>query len=205
MSIALSAVMQSTLSYARACAILILCAVGSAFTAPAFAASASDLDVKIQKVGEEFRATVSLFVRASRERVWDVVTDFERAPDFMRDLQVSKVVSRSGDTLRIFQKDQFRFGPFSFPVETVKDMRLVELVRTESHLVGGSSMKKYDSIMEFVSVAGGTRIFYRSQAIPDSAFAAFVGESMIKRETEERFRQLRAEILRREHIAAAKQ
>ena len=31
--------------------------------------------------------------------------------------------------------------------------------------------------------------------------AGFVGESSVKRETEERFRQLRSEILRREQVA----
>ena len=192
--------MQTTFYKTRASLAGILCALGWALVAPAFAAGSSDLDVNVEIADGEIRAEVSLFVRAPRQRVWDVVTDYERAPEFMRGLQSSKVVSRSGDTLRLQQKDQVRFGPFTFAVDTVKDVRLTEPVRTESRLVSGS-LKKYDAKMELVSEAGGTRILYRSLAIPGSALAGFVGESSVKRETEERFKQLRAEILRREHVA----
>jgi hypothetical protein len=63
------------------------------------------------------------------------------------------------------------------------------------------SIKKYEAMTELVSEAGGTRILYRSVAVPGSVLAGFVGESSVKRETEERFRQLRSEILRREQVA----
>ncbi|MGZ8212620.1 MAG: hypothetical protein ACXWUH_19115 [Burkholderiales bacterium] len=52
--------------------------------------------------------------------------------------------------------------------------------------------------------AGGTRLFYRSYAVPDSALAGFATESFVKRETEAHLRQLRAEILRREYVASAR-
>lgn len=175
--------------------VLALCAA-----APATAAGGSDLDVRVQRVGEEIRAQVTMFVRAPLQRVWDVITDFERAPEFTRDLQVSKIVSRSGDTLRLQQKSQVRFGPFTIPLETVRDIRLVAPLRTESRLVSGS-MKTYEATTELVPEAGGTRILVRSHAVPGSALAAFAGESIVKRETEDHFKQLRAEILRREHVA----
>jgi carbon monoxide dehydrogenase subunit G len=170
----------------------------STLALPAFAQS--DLDVNVQMVGDEIRATVSMFVRAPQQRVWDVVADYERAPEYMRDLQVSKIVSRSGDTVRVIQKDQIHFGPFAFPVETVRDIRHVEPVKTESHLVSGS-LKKYDATTELVPENGGTRIRYRSVSIPGSALASMAGESLVKRMTEDRFKQLRAEILRREVVA----
>lgn len=177
------------------------CAVGLAAAPSVTAAADPDLDVKVQIVGEEIRAQVSLFIRAPTQRVWDVVTDYERAPNFTRDLQVSRVVSRSGDTLRLLQKGHVRVGPFAMPVETVRDIRQTAPMRTEARLVGGT-MKKYDSTTEVVHEPGGTRLIVRSEAIPDSAFAGFIGESMVRRETEERFKRIRAEILRREHLAA---
>lgn len=179
------------------------CAAGFAPATDAIAAATPDpdLDVKVQIVGEEIRAQVSLFVRAPVQRVWDVVTDYERAPDYTRDLQVSRVVSRAGDTLRLLQKGHVRLGPFAFPVETVRDIRHTAPTRSEARLVGGT-MKKYDSTTEVVREPGGTRLIVRSEAIPDSAFAGFVGESMVRRETEDRFKRLRAEIMRREHLAA---
>jgi len=63
-------------------------------------------------------------------------------------------------------------------------------------------MKKYDATVELTPEAGGTRIMYRSEAIPDSFLAGFAGESFVKRMTEERFALLKKEILRREHVAS---
>ena len=192
--------MASPLSQARVFVAGVLFAFGCSFVTPLSAADKRDLDVSVEIVDGEIRADVSLFVRATRQRVWEVINDYERAPEFMRGLQESKVISRSGDRLRVFQRDQFRFGPFTFPVETIKDVQLIEPFRTVSRLVSGS-IKKYEAMTELVSEAGGTRILYRSVAVPGSMLAGFVGESSVKRETEERFRQLRGEILRREQVA----
>jgi hypothetical protein len=161
-----------------------------------------DLEVGVQITGQEIRSRATMFVPASQQRVWDVVTDYERAPQFTQDLEESKILSRAGNRLRVFQKNRFRLGPFSFPVETVRDIRLTAPVRFESRLVEGS-MKEYDAVTELVPEAGGTRIVYRSRAIPDSILAGFATESVVKRETEEHFRQLRVEILRRERVASA--
>jgi carbon monoxide dehydrogenase subunit G len=193
--------MASAFSRARVFIAAIAFAAGSCFMPPVSAGGNPDLDVSVEIVDGEIRADVSLFVRAPRQRVWEVINDYERAPEFMRGLQTSKIISRSGDTLRVYQKDQVRFGPFTFPVETVKDVRLTEPVRTESRLVSGS-IKKYESTTELISEAGGTRIVYRSVANPGSFLAGFIGESSVRRETEERFNQVRSEILRRQYVAA---
>jgi hypothetical protein len=164
-------------------------------------AAPNDIDTRVQIVGEEIRTDVSFFVRAPQQQVWDVVTDYDRAAQIFRDLRSSKVVARSGDTLRVLQKDQLRYGPFSFAFETLRQVRLIEPVRTESHLISGS-MKRYDSTMELVPERDGTRIVYRSLSIPPPHVFAFIGEATLKRETEERFRQLRAAILRTQQVAA---
>lgn len=168
------------------------------------AATERDLDVQIHIVEGEIQSQAVLFVRASPQRVWEVITDYERAPEFTRDLKVSRIVARTGNTMRVLQRSQVRFGPFTVPVETVREVRLLAPTRVEGRLVGGASLRKYDSITELVPFGGGTRIVYRSQAIPESALASLAGESFVKRETESRFRDLRAEILRREHVAEAR-
>ena len=173
-----------------------------AASAPPALAAPEDLAVKVQIVEDEVRTTASFFVAAPQQRVWDVITDYERAPKYLREVQSAKIVSRSGDTLRLVQRDQVKFGPFSIPIDTVRDVKHVEPSRTESHLVSGS-FKKYDAKLELVPENGGTRILYRSQTVPDSALAGFASEGTIRKHTEERFKQLRAEILRREHVASS--
>jgi hypothetical protein len=166
----------------------------------AFAGS-RDIDVKVRIVGDEFRTYVSLFVPARREHVWDVLTDFERAPQFTPDLEESKVIRRAGDTWRVFQRSRVHWGLFAVPVETLSDIRLSAPERTETRLVRGS-MDKHESVTELVPEAGGTRLIFRSQAVPGSVLAHVAGESLVKREAEEHFRHLRAEIMRRQQIAS---
>ena len=167
-----------------------------------FAAAGPNLDVQIQMAGDEIRADVSFYVPVPQQRVWEVLTDYERAPQFTRDLQVSRILARNGDTIRLLQKSQVRFGPFTTPVESVKDIRLTAPSRTESRLVSGT-MKRHDSTTELFPENGGTRVRVRSVAIPESALVKMAGEGVVKRETEERFKELRAEILRREHLASS--
>lgn len=156
-------------------------------------------DVAVQIVGNEVRTGVSLFVPAPRERVWDVLTDFERMAEFLPDVTASRVLSRNGETVRVFQKERLRVGPFSFGLESVKEVRLFPRQKTESKLVSGS-LKEYDAVTELVPAPGGTRITHRSRAVPEST-ATIPGESIIARGVERRFLQLRDEILRREQIA----
>lgn len=192
--------MTTAIQRVKILACAIACAGTYAVAVPALAGP-SDIDVNVQSVDGEFRTTVSMFVRAAQQRVWEVITDFERAPEFMRDLHVSKILSRSGDTLRVLQKDRVRFGPFSLAMDSVRDLRLTEPVSIESRLVSGS-MKKYEAKTELKPAPGGTQIIYRSVAIAGSALAAFASDSLVASQTEERFRQIRDEILRRETVAA---
>ena len=179
------------------------CTIACAAVPAAHAQPDRDLDVQVQIVGDEVQSKATLFVRASQQRVWDVMTDYERAPEFTRDLQVSTVISRSGNTVRVMQKNQVRVGPFSVPVETVKDVKLQAPVKMESRLVSGS-MKKYDSSTELVPENGGTRIVVRSQAVLNPFLAGFATESFVKREAESRLKELRTEIMRREHVASVR-
>jgi carbon monoxide dehydrogenase subunit G len=182
-------------------AVMLAFALAWIASAPGRAASPPDMDVQVEKVGDEIRAYATFFVRAPRQRVWDVLVDYDRAPEYMPDLEVSRIIARTPDTLRVKQKTRVRFGPFSFPVESVRDIRLTEPVRAESHLVSGS-MKSYSAVTELVPEPGGTRVVYRSRAVAGSVLASFAGESFIKHETEEHFTLLRDEILRREHVAS---
>ena len=186
----------------RALLAALACTLTCAAVPAAHAQSDRDLDVQVQIVGDEVQSTATLFVRASQQRVWDVISDYERAPEFTRDLQVSKVISRSGNTVRVMQKNQVRVGPFSVPVETVRDVKLQAPVKMDARLVSGS-MKKYDSSTELVPENGGTRIVVRSQAVLNPLLAGFATESFVKREAESRLKELRSEIMRREHVASA--
>src|SRR5438105_1325329 len=93
------------ITFCSAGAMVIAAVLAGGSTLASAALADPEPNVSVEVVEGEIRAQVSLFVAAPRQRVWDILSDFERAPEYIRDLQVSNIVSRAGETLRVFQKD----------------------------------------------------------------------------------------------------
>lgn len=161
-----------------------------------------DIDVKVEFVGDEVHVDASLLILATLEEVWSVITDYDHATEFISDLQSSYVVSRSGDTLQIMQKGQMRIGPFSLPVETLREVQLTPFTEVRSRLISGN-MKRLVTTTRLVAEEGGTRIVNHAESIPDFWIPPLIGKLFIRREARDKFLQLGNEIMRRKQAAEA--
>jgi hypothetical protein len=162
-----------------------------------------DIDVKVDFVGDEVHVDVSLLVPATPDEVWVVITDYDHATDFISDLQSSQIVSRSGDTLQVMQKGKMRIGPFTFPVETLREIQLVPFSEMRARLISGN-MKKLVTTTRLTVEGTFTRIFNRAESIPEFWVPPLIGKLFIRHETRDKFQQLRDEILRRKRAAEAR-
>jgi hypothetical protein len=159
-------------------------------------ASEQDIAVHVELEGGLVRIDTSFHVEATPQQAWAVMIDYDHAVGFISDLEASRVLAREDDMMRVYQKGRAKFGPFSFPVESVREMRLVPFESMQSHLVIGS-MKRLDVTTRLVPEGSGTRISNYTEAIPDAWIPPLVGRFFIAHETREKFRELRDEILRR--------
>ena len=164
-------------------------------------ASAQDIEVQVDIVDDLVRIDTSFHVDATPQEAWAVVIDYNNAAGFISDLETSLVLAREGDTMRVYQKGNAKFGPFSFPVESVREIRLAPFESMQSHLVSGS-MKRLDVTTRLAREGSGTRITNRTESIPDVWIPPLVGRLFIAHEAREKFRELRDEILRRKQAAA---
>lgn len=162
-----------------------------------------DIDIKVEITGAEVHVDVSILIPATPAEVWAVITDYDRAVQYISDLHFSRVVSRSGDTLQVLQKGTVRVGPFAFPVETLREIQLTPFIETRSHLISGN-MKKLVATTRLVAEGTGTRIVNHSESVPDFWVPPFIGKLFIRRETRDKFQQLRIEIVRRKQAAEAR-
>jgi uncharacterized membrane protein len=161
--------------------------------AKAFAAAApTDIQVSVDKFNEHLHVRATMHVDAQPPEVWRVLVDYDNAPKFISDLKESRVVQRNGNTLRVFQRSHVQLGPLSIPIESTRDVKLFEPQRIESHVVGGT-LQQADAVTELAAEPGGTRLNYRSDIVSSN----FVPTEMLKKEAEQRFAQLRAEVMRR--------
>ena len=196
--------LRAALTVAR-CAQTLLALLAALWLSVAHAepTSEQDIEVRVELEGELVRIDTSFHVEATPQETWAVMTDYDRAVGFISDLDASRVLARDGDTMHVYQKGKAKFGPFSFPMEWVREIRLAPFESMQSHLVSGS-MKRLDVTTRLAPEGSGTRINNHTESIPDVWIPPLVGRLFIEHETREKFRELQDEILRRKQAAAGR-
>lgn len=153
--------------------------------------------------GDEVIVDVSFHVRVTPQEAWAVMTDYDHATDFISKLEKSVILSRTDEMLLVSQKGTMGWGPFSVPLETVTEVRLTPYEKMQGRMVSGN-MKKNESTTRLLADAGGTRVVYHLESIPDVWMPPLIGRALVEMETRARFRQLVDEILRRKALSEAK-
>lgn len=153
--------------------------------------------------GEAVFVDVSFHVRATPQEAWAVMTDYDHATDFISKLEKSVILSRSDAMLLVSQKGTMGWGPFSVPLETVTEVRLTPYEKLQGRMLSGN-MKKNESTTRLIADAGGTRVVYHLESIPDVWMPPLIGRALVELETRARFRELVGEILRRKALSEAK-
>ena len=146
--------------------------------------------------GSEVITDVEFLVRVTPQEAWAVLTDFNHAKDFISGMERSEVLSVAGETLLVSQKGSMDFGPFSAMFETITEVQLSPYESIRSRMISGN-MKKNQSTTLITQEAGATRIVHHLESIPDVWIPPFIGRILIEHEVRNRYRQLIAEILRR--------
>lgn len=157
-----------------------------------------DIHSQVRIDGEWVYVELSFSVAATRDKVWEVLTDFEHMAGFISNLKVSSVITRDGDTLQIYQSGKAQRGLLVFPFEGAREIHLAPKHRIESHLLRGS-MKQQEGFTEITAEgAAETRVVFHGQSVPGVWIPPVVGKGFIEQELREQWQEMRAEILRRQ-------
>jgi ribosome-associated toxin RatA of RatAB toxin-antitoxin module len=152
-------------------------------------AQRGDLEVSVKRVnnGDQhvFEVLSTGTVKAAPEVVWKVLTDYERMPEFVPDLQRSKVLSRSGNNVVIEQYGEARFLFFKRSIHLVVNAIEQPNSVIDIGLVSGD-MKIYTCRWELVPVpeTGGTRILYSGKLVPKFYVPGMLGSNIIRSDIE---------------------
>jgi Polyketide cyclase / dehydrase and lipid transport len=112
-----------------------------------------DIEVKVKIAGESVTVDLSLVVQATRQEVWSVLTDFGHMADFVSNLKESRVISTSGNTLKIFQRGVATYGPINFPFESTREIRLTPFDKIKSHMISGN-MRRMEGMTRLIDEGG---------------------------------------------------
>ncbi len=149
---------------------------------PPLEVSVKRLDLDDQKV---FDVLASGAVMAAPATVWKILTTYERMPEFVPDLQSTRVVSRNGNEVIVEQLGTARL------LFIKRDIRLVVRVTEQPTniidiaLISGD-MKQYHCRWELIPMpeTGGTRILYSGRLVPNFYVPGMLGASMVRSDIE---------------------
>jgi len=155
-----------------------------------------DIQVEVQKNGEEVTVRVDCPVKAPVALVWEVLTDYDHMAEFVTNLEVSNVRTRDGDRLQVFQKGRASRGLLSFAFENLREIHLVPYREIRSHLISGN-MQTSEFTTQVVDDGTQVHILNSGRFVPNVWVPPIIGPPAIEAETRKQFDEIRAEILRR--------
>ena len=158
-----------------------------------------DIEVKVKIDGASVTVDLSLVVPATRQEVWSVLTDFGHMADFISNLKESRVISTSGNTLKIFQRGVATYGPINFPFESTREIRLTPFDKIKSHMISGN-MRRMEGMTRLIDEGGQTRIIYHTDTIQEVWVPPLAGNLFIEHEIREQFKEMRNEIMKRKRV-----
>lgn len=163
---------------------------------PAYAADEPEVAVTVARAGDTLTIDALMFVAVTPQEAWAVLADFEHFADFVPNMQVSRIVSKPGEPLRVEQKGKARYGLLSFSFESLREVELLPFETLKSRAIKGN-MKKMETLTRLSAEGGGTRIVYHNEAVPDFWLPPLIGPAFIRHEVAEQFRAFIREMLRR--------
>jgi ribosome-associated toxin RatA of RatAB toxin-antitoxin module len=161
--------------------------------APATAAAA-DVTVEATRDGEAVEVEAAAEIAADAARAWQVLTDYNRLPQFVPDLHESRVVSREGAKVVVEQKGVARFLFFTYPIEVRLEVTEYPHRRIESRAVAGN-FRELRSTYTLEPREGGVRLRYQGRLVPDFQLPLF-GTWVLRNNVEATFRAMVEEIER---------
>ena len=163
-----------------------------------FAAVAADPDwtVTVDKRGSTFVVDAHVDFPAPLRTAWEVLTDFDHMTAILSNLTASRIVSRTANTLVVQQEGLARYGFFSYPFTSEREIRLEPMKRIVARQLSGNA-RSFSSELQLSPGDNGTEVRYHAEMVPDSGIARTFGGPFIRHEIEEQFTALAAEMARR--------
>lgn len=156
-----------------------------------------DLTVAVEKRGERVIVDARMAVEASPPVVWGVLTDFDHMAAFISNLKASSARKLDERSVEVSQKGLAAYGPLSFAFETVRRVELVPPETIRSYQISGTT-KFFEGITRVTFAGGRAEISYHGESVPGVWMPPVIGLAFIRNQTEEQFREIRAEMLRRQ-------
>jgi ribosome-associated toxin RatA of RatAB toxin-antitoxin module len=158
------------------------------------------VSVTAAREGRAVRVHAHAIVHASREVIWQTLTDYENLPRFIPGMDKSQVLRRDGNGTLVEQVGRTSFLFFTYPMHVVVRAEEDHPRMLRIRLVSGN-LKQLESVYRIETIEGGDQQFLlRWTAVleADLPVPLFVAVRLVRMDAQEQFSGILGEIERRE-------
>ena len=146
--------------------------------------------------GQTYVVKAQMFAPVPVEIAWAVLTDFPNMAGWVPNVSESRVVTPGDTHMSIEQRGTAKFGAFSFPYTSVREIALDPPKTILSTQVKGS-MKRQKSLMTVSADGPGTMMQYQLEVVPSLLASAALSADFLKHEIDEQFTAIVGEMVKR--------
>jgi carbon monoxide dehydrogenase subunit G len=192
-----AAAMAAGASRLAALVALVACTAG-----PCAPAAAQQLSLETYRRGDAVAVYAEVEMDVDPAVAWAVLTDYDHLAQFIPDMSVSRVLSRTGNTVLVEQKGEFGILFFRQSVELRLEIVETPKSTVAAHAVGGS-FREMSGRYDLAAADGRVRLTYAGRFVPSFSLPPFLGIVGVRHTVATQLEALVDEIVRRD--AKAKQ
>ncbi len=163
----------------------------------AAAAATAPATLSVRQSGDEIVVVATAEVAADEATTWDVLTGYDRLPDFIPDMAASRTLEREGSDALVLQSGRAGFGPFKQDFSLTLAVHEVRQQAVTARAVAGDFRRFESSYQLRADGIGHTRIEYSAVIEPKAGIPPLIGLPVMRSAIRAQFEALLAEIERR--------
>ncbi|WP_158590536.1 SRPBCC family protein [Noviherbaspirillum cavernae] len=152
--------------------------------------------MEIRKSAGAVIIDASMQVKADPQNAWKVLIDYDHMAQFLPNLESSKIIEKTGNSMRVAQKGSISYGPFSMPFESVREIELSPFQQIRSSAAGGS-VTSGEATTRLMPEGADTWILYHSELVFSVWVPPGIGPHAIEKQIRAQFESLKREIMKR--------
>ena len=162
----------------------------------ALAWAAPQTKVQVERHGKSVHIEASLDVPVTPGVAWQVLTDYNHLADFVEDMRSSRVVSASGEPLKVEQKAEGGWLLIRFPVEVVLAIEEIPLQSVRFQSVSGN-VKNMKGEWRITPQGESINLSYSAYCTPDFWVPPLIGTYLMRNDVRNKVQSVVREMLRR--------
>jgi ribosome-associated toxin RatA of RatAB toxin-antitoxin module len=175
----------------------IAAAVASMLTlATATMAEAAIVTLDANRRGDAVEIQASAMLDVDRATAWQVLTGYDRYPEFIPDLRVSRIIARHGSMVTVEQSGEAVLWLFRMPIDVTYEIQEFPPDRLEARVVAGS-LRALTSSYSLTPTAPGVRLDFTGHVVPGFALFGDLEQWVVRENIARQFQAIVDEIGRR--------